>query len=360
MPPIHLKKPAFSPLTKSLQKSDEEPGTDSIEIGSEDGKMYDYVGATMADADRLISELKFLLRGWIPFGMLTGLVGEPGCGKSALALWLARTVAMGGRWFNGTRGPKPSKILWCPTESDLAITRDRMRKWKIPAEQFVLRNPDDPLESVDLTNSGHIQGIEGLISKYQTPLVVIDSLRGGHNLDENSSIVNSILKTLAETAEKTRAAILVVHHTKKLSEDEELTAGSSRGSNAIIAMFRSLLGVDRPAGPRSEWARFRLLKENLGINPGPVGFKISNAGVEFGPPPEKPQRTTAVKQRAMQFLETHLVAGEWILAAPLVEKAQAEGISENALFRARKDLGVTKEEGNVRDNDEGRSEWRLV
>src|SRR5439155_4202154 len=89
-------------------------GTDEIVIGSPiPGDEKKIQAATMADAARLISGVKFLVRGWIPFSMVTGIVAEPGVGKSAFVLWLVLTIVTAGKWLNGTQGPrKPARVLW--------------------------------------------------------------------------------------------------------------------------------------------------------------------------------------------------------------------------------------------------------
>jgi RecA-family ATPase len=227
----------------------------------------------MTDAAKLIAGVKYLVRGWIPFGMVTGFIAEPGVGKSAFALWTARTIMTGDQWFTGAVGPQPGSVLWCPTENDMAITKDRMEKWRIPFKR--LRLPfDDPLASVDLLDVTHLERIESLICKYQTKAIFVDSLRGSHDGDENSSRVGKVLKNLAEIAERTSAAVIVVHHTRKLIEGEEVTANSSRGSNSILALFRSQLGFDKPDAD-SDWVRVRMLKQNLGLAPAPFGLRIT-------------------------------------------------------------------------------------
>jgi RecA-family ATPase len=250
-------------------------GTDDIVIGS-DAEATDVEGATMADAAKLIASVLFLLKGWIPFGMITGIVAEPGNGKSAFSLWLARTIVTACMWFTGLRAlPKPARVLWCGTENDLAITLDRMRKWGIPEHGIILPFKDDPLRPIVLTDDSHLERIESLVNRYKTPAVFIDSLRGGHDGDENNSQVGRVLQSLSAIAQRTGAAFIVVHHTRKLSVDEEVTANSSRGSNAILALMRSQIGIDRP-DPESPWRRARVLKENLGLAPKPVGFRITD------------------------------------------------------------------------------------
>jgi hypothetical protein len=238
----------------------------------------------------------------------------------------------------------------------MAITLDRARKWDLPIERLLVPFDDDPLCQINLESEDHLRLIEQLICKYKTPLVVVDSLRGGHDGDENSSRVGRVLQSLAAIAERTKAAILIVHHTKKLGTDEEITANSSRGSNAILAMMRSQIGIDRP-DPGSKWCRMQVLKENLGLAPQPVGFLVTDNGLEFGAPPERPRKDTR-KQDAIDWLKATMTPG-WHLARDIHAKAKQAEFSENALQRAREDLGVTTATGCVRQRKDGLYEWCL-
>ena len=76
-----------------------------------------------------------------------------------------------------------------------------------------------------------------------------------------------------------------------MREGEEIAADSSRGSNAIVAMVRSQLGIDKP-DKDSDWCRLQMLKENLGLRPKPIGFRVTSKGIEFGEAPEKPDKET--------------------------------------------------------------------
>lgn len=302
----------------------------------------------MEDAAKLVAGVKFLLKGWIPFGMITGIVAEPGVGKSAFTLYgIVRPILTGCDWFDNSKGTgKPGCALWCGTENDIAITIDRMKKWGVPAKQLLLPFKDDPLMAVNLTDSRHLERIEAIVEKYKPRAVVVDSLRGGHDGDENNSRVGSVMQALSGMAERTRTAVIVVHHTKKLMVDEEITANSSRGSNAILAMMRSQIGIDRP-DPESKSCRVRVLKENLGIRPTPVGFDISETGLLFGSAPERPHKEKSSKRLgAEDWLRMNMVPGQWYPSQEVERNAAAFEFKGSTLQRAMDALCITQEAGN--------------
>ncbi len=289
----------------------------------------------MADVAELVAGVKFLLRDWLPFGMVTMLVGEPGCGKSALALYgLARPIVTPCNWFNCMKRPaKAGNVLLCDTEGTAAITVQRIKDWGLPAERIMVPFKDDPLLSVNLACEEHLERLEAVVRKHRIKLVIIDSLRGAHDGDDNNSRVANVLQRLAKIAERTGAAIVIIHHTRKLLDGEDVTANSSRGSNALVGLVRSQLGIDKP-DPQSEWCRLRMLKENLGIKPKPIGFRVTDKGLEFGEAPQRPRKETAEK-RASQLLLGSLKPGEPCKAADMIEDARAQGISDDALHRTK-------------------------
>src|SRR5262249_12457268 len=128
----------------------------------------------------------------------------------------------------------------------------------------------------------------------------------------------------------------VVHHSKKLHIDEDITANCSRGSNAILADFVSQIAIDQP-NPKSEWKRLQVLKENLGIRPKPVGFRPTDTGLEFGEAARRPG-----KDKATGWLRARMKTGVWYPAQLITDEAEDAGFPRTGtLERAKKDLGVT-------------------
>jgi hypothetical protein len=329
-----------------------EPGTDEIEIAQGasspgPGGEEETAAKSMADVRKRVAEVKYLVKGWIPFGMVTGVVAEPGIGKSAFVLFaIAGPVITGADWFNLTKGPEqPGYVLWCSTEYDAAINLARLKAWGFPDER-ILTPLDDELASISLTNPDHLAAIEDKICRYKVKLFVIDSLRGAHGEDENNSRIGQNVQAIAAIAERTGAAGVIVHHTRKLEPGEELTANSIRGSNAIVSMFRSTIGIDRP-DPDSDWCRGRQLKENLGLAPKPVGFLITSDGIDFGPAPDRPRKATKTDEAA-EWLLAHMQPGVAHKADELIQLADADGFAKRTIQRAAtKSLHVTK--AQVRD-----------
>ena len=334
-------------------------GTDKICIGS--GLLFpgEMKAGSMAEVMQTVDGIRYLVRGWVPSGMLSMVLAPPGYGKSAFALYgLARPIIVGGlKWFNGKWGPdKPGYVLWCDTEGTAAITVQRIKDWGLPSERIKVPFGDDVLKSVNLADEDHLAQIEAVVNRHKIRLVVIDSLRGAHGGDENSSKVAEVLQSLAAIAERTKAAIVIVHHTRKIHVDEEISADSSRGSNAITSMVRAQLAIDRP-DTGNEWCRLQMLKENLGLKPQPVGFRVTSQGLEFGEVPTKP-RTESRKASAEEWLLLSMAPAKWYPATQLLADAKRDGYSKSTIERAREALGIVKPNNVKKAGDH--SEWRYL
>lgn len=336
-------------------------GTDDIDIPtlppeeeSPEGKIYqgqrirDIEVVSMADIDKELGDLKFLIPDWIPFGLLSCLFGPPGRGKSALALWLAKTVIEGeGYWFNHTKGPKEGGyVLWCSTEHDHGLTRRRMQDWGIPKDKLLFPFKD-PYKSIDLYSDDDIKRLTDVICKAQTKLVVIDSLRGAHGFDENSSIVGRVLDKIASVAVQTRVAILIVAHAKKLAKGEGITGDSLRGTNAQEAKFRCVIGIERP-DPKRDLIAMKVVKTNLPKLPEPVGYRITDKGLEFSGAPEKPQKAIG---NVLKWLRARVPRDQWVDAKPILIEGASLNFSGATICRARKKLGIDDRKNNRK------SEW---
>ena len=180
--------------------------------------------------------------------------------------------------------------------------------------------------------------IKQVVDHYGTDLVILDSLSGGHVLDENSAEMRSILQVLAQLAAVTRTAVVVVHHTRKRSmlESASVTIDRVRGSSTITQFARSVIALWRWEEHGLEAAvRVEQIKNNLGKPQQPIGFLIGDRGLLFGRAPEEAKPYTALDE-AVDFLQEALAEPTPVSA--LYQQAEAAGISKTTLKRARKHL----------------------
>jgi hypothetical protein len=293
------------------------------------------------DVAKVIDGVRWLVPGWIPYRMLLGLVAEPKKGKSAFAIGaLIRSIVLGCDWFTGAKGlGEPRNVVYCDTERSAAINIERMRKWGLPLDR--VKTPFRDVHAVvDIDNAAHIQRIRDVVCYYEAPLVVVDSYRGAHKGEENNSKIAAGLQALGGLCEETGCACVVIHHTKKMAIDEDLTLNAARGSNAFLAAVRAQIAIDIP-DPRPNlkeaWRRVMVLGENLGIAPQPLGFRISDKGLEFG---EAPQRVRKVKEagKVEEWLAPKLTPGAIVPVAEVLAEAEQYGFSKRTVQRVATEI----------------------
>ena len=191
------------------------------------------------DADTLMSTslppLRFVIDRLLPQGVNV-LAGSSKIGKSWLALWLCLQVAKGESvWGLATHG---GTVLYLCLEDSL--TRIQSRLFQIT---------DDAPEALHFATiaAGIGEGLEEQLTNFltqhpDTSLVVIDTLQRIRNTnDSGNPYANdyrdiSVLKALAD---KHHIAILLIHHLRKLNDDDPMNmiSGTTGISGATDSNF---------------------------------------------------------------------------------------------------------------------------
>lgn len=191
------------------------------------------------DADTLLSTTlpptRFIIDRLLPQGLHI-LAGAPKVGKSWLALWLCLQVAQGTSvWdFPTHRGT----VLYLCLEDSLTCIQSRL-----------FQITDDAPEALHFTTiaAGIGEGLEEQLTNFltqypDTSLVVIDTLqRIRTGSDSGNPYANdyrdiSVLKTLAD---KHHIAILLIHHLRKMNDDDPMNmiSGTTGISGATDSNF---------------------------------------------------------------------------------------------------------------------------
>ena len=161
-------------------------------------------------------QVEFVVWDLVPRPGLTVVAGKPFVGKSLLALQLAQAVARGKPFLN--RDSIQGRVLYFILES-VMVWEDRLRKLK--SRQFdlacdvFLPHPDTRPPRVNILEADSRKWIKAVIDEVTPDLIILDPFRELHNADEDSStemkVVGDYVMSLAR-----EAAVVVVHHTKKL------------------------------------------------------------------------------------------------------------------------------------------------
>lgn len=177
----------------------------------------------------------YLCEPCIPLGGDVLLHGKRALGKTQLALTLAICVMEGRKWlgqFACLRGP----VAYIQVDMPKKLQQDRRRTLyqatnRDYGDQFLHLLSDS---KVDILTAAHAR--EEWIRRLQEHnpvLVIVDTLRKTHGLDENSSDTPVAVYGAWRALVGQRATILYVHHDRKTTEFGDLNE-SARGSGAWL------------------------------------------------------------------------------------------------------------------------------
>src|SRR5436189_1866865 len=209
----------------------------------------------------------------IPLGKITILDGDPGMGKSLLSIFIAACVSTGQPMPDGAPGKQGKVILIAPEDAAEDTIKPRVEAAGGDPSQVLMIDNMDLLNIKDTKKikinerpfslAQDLGILEQAIKQTGTILVIIDPLMAvlGRNIDSSrDQDVREVLTPLAQVAERTDCAILIIRHLNKGSSDNILYRGS--GSIGIIAAARTGLLVAHD--PDDEQKRvFATIKNNL-------------------------------------------------------------------------------------------------
>lgn len=308
--------------------------------------------------------IEWLWAGRVPLGKITLLVGDPGQGKTTLALDLAARVTTGTPFPDGTEPPMGDVVV-LTAEDGLADTiRPRLdaagadpdHVWALQAASTGKGGE----RSVSLT--ADIEGLEKWVNATEAALVIIDPLDAylqGVDTHRNAE-VRTTLAPLAAMLERTGAAAVLVHH---LNKDASTVNALYRagGSLAFVAAARAVHGVAPDPDNEGRYL-FLPIKLNIARKPEGMGYRLSDGVVLWDSEPvtvdataafsgPKPKRADSDRMtEAKDFILALLGDGRPVLQAIVEEQAEAAGISVWTLRKAKSQL--TKD-GIVRSKLDG-------
>ena len=311
------------------------------------------IAVPLISLDRIKPEhVQWLWPGRVPLGKITILQGDPGIGKSTIALDIASRVSTKQPMPDGSLSDSENAadVLLLSAEDGPADTI-RPRLDALGADQ---RRVTIPGENRHLQIPSELSLIQDALQRLDAKLCVIDPLAAFLDTSINSwnnQHVRRALAPLAGVAQQTGAAILIVDHLNKREGIPAVHRGS--GSIGFNAAARSVLMASKhPEEP--ETFVLSNVKCNLCAPPISLAYRMADANngvlkLEWlGECPFDADElvTAAFKatsnrklQAAVDWLRVRLASASAL--SKVVEKEALEmGFSARTLARARKQLGV--------------------
>ncbi len=321
--------------------------------------------------------LRWLSRGRLAAGKLTILDGDPGLGKSTLlADWAAR-VSRGQPLPDGDACP-PRGVVLLSAEDGVADTiRPRFEAAGADLDRvLVLQAVPDALSSPGIgrlpTIPDDLHRLEEAIADADAALLILDPLMaylGDHTNAHRDQDVRRALAPVAQLAERTGVAVVLVRHLNKAQNTQALYRGG--GSIGIIGAARCglLVAVD-PDDPER-----RILaptKSNLARPPVALAFRLvpmpgtdvarvewlgetGHTAAALLATPDDEARSE--RDEAKAWLHDALADGP-VAAKELRDRARRDAIADRTLDRAKAALGVrATRHGGV--GSDGHWQWAL-
>ncbi len=190
-------------------------------------------------------EIHWLWEKRIPLGKITVLDGDPGMGKSLLAINLAARVSTGQVMPDASPGQQGPVVFIAPEDGAADTLKPRLEAAGGDPSQVTLLNTIAGLDVKKIkvrrpfSLALDLDKLEGLILQKKPILVILDPLTAvlGRRLDASrDQDIREVFTPLAQLAEDTGCAILIIRHLNKRSSENPLYRGA--GSIGIIAAAR--------------------------------------------------------------------------------------------------------------------------
>lgn len=292
-----------------------------------------------------LQEVQWLWSPFIPFGKITIIQGDPGEGKTTLALRLAAACTTETQ-LPGMEKQAPFPVIYQTAEDGLGDTI-KPRLMEAGADLTKVMNIVEDGRSLTLLD----ERIEKAIVQTGAKLMILDPIQGylGDRVDMNrANEIRSVLKNVASVAERTGCAIVLVGHLNKASGSSSAYRGL--GSIDFRAAARSVLLVGRLKkephvrvivhDKSSLAAEGQSLAFSLGTEDGfhwLDGYnEISSEELLCGIAPET--KTAA----AEELIRDMLSGGEKVLCQNIFSAAKEQAISVRTVNEAKKNIdGLT-------------------
>jgi hypothetical protein len=342
------------PLTAIGQASNPGPSADRVR-----SQRNQFDAITLSEVKP--EKVDWLWPGHVPRGKPVTLDGDPGVGKSTLALTFASIVSTGGTWPDGTTCERPGAVILMSAEDGLADTivprliAAGADMTKVHAVRGVPMPPDsDGHVAMRMPTLGDVAQLRRLITDTGAALVVFDVLmaylpsRSDSHRDQD---MRALLSPLTALAEETGCTMLLLRHLTK-GKGEAMYRGG--GSIGIVGAARvGLIAAPDPDEP--EQRVLAVLKNNLAAKAPALTYRLTPADngvarVEWIGETEHDAESLLGEHdgggglnAAQAWLEDHLIEQGRAPSRDVKAAARKAGFSERTIQRAAGKLRVVPE-----------------
>lgn len=296
-------------------------------------------------------DTKWLWYPYLPLGKIVLMQGDPGQGKTTLALFIAAIISSGQQFYDETPfGVRvPATVIYQTAEDGLADTiKPRLESMKPDFKNiFVI---DEDKQGLTLADSR----IEAVLIDKSPKLFVIDPLQAylGADVDmHKANQVRPIMSKIGALAEKYSCTFLFIVHPPKMAAK---ALYSSLGTIDIPAVARSILAVGSdPENP--EQRVMAHVKSSLAKHGSSILFSIDReSGVTWdgyssltpddvmsARRQEGRGKPSAALEEAIEFLVDVITPEGYAERDEIIKQAEAKGVKKSTLYNAKKEAKIS-------------------
>lgn len=298
-------------------------------------------------------KIEWIWKPYIASGKITILQGDPGDGKSTLALKLCSVLtSTDSKDIIDGIIKEPINVIYQSAEDSPEDTiKPKLNKLKSNSDRLMYVVND---EIIDLSSNA----LKRIIDEANAKLVVLDPLQSFFKKGENMLVatdVRKMMKNLTKIAYETDCAILLIGHLNKSEGKKDLYRGL--GSIDLTAVARSVLYLKR-SDLDSKVRIMYQIKNSLAAEGNPIAYRLDDKKgmIWLGKYTNEELVTEkATKDKltvAKEFLLKLLSNVDKLEVNEIKELSNNYSISYRTLIRAKKDLEIE----SIREN--GKWFWK--
>lgn len=317
-----------------------------------------------------LNPVEWVWPGWLPRGKFALIAGQPGTGKTTIAISLAAKVTSGGAFPDGSRCEQGNVLIWSGEDdvSDTLLPRlvaagaDRARCYFVTAARVGTEIlPFDPARDMRalLDAIDEIGGVNLLIVDPVVSAVTGDS--------HKNTEVRRALQPLVDLADETGAVVLGISHFAKGGQGQDPTQRVI-GSVAFAAVARVVMVAAKVRAEGGVDTRvFARTKSNVGPDGGGFEYTLQMTQIEAGidashvvwgsavdgsarellTDPDAHQEGSGTK--AVDLLRQCLAGPGWFPAKEVTKAMTDAGLTKKQIWAATKKISVSKRKGAMSD-----------
>lgn len=331
-------------------------------------------------ADLTPEPVRWLWPNWLALGKLHILAGAPGQGKTTIALAMAATVTVGGRWPDGSRCQPGNVLVWSGEDDPadtllprlLAAGADKHRVYFVSGTRL-----NGEVQSFDPARD--MAALEAqAVAIGGVSLIMVDPVVSAVAGDSHKNTeVRRALQPLVDLASRMNAAAVGISHFSKGGQGSD-PASRVVGSIAFTAVARVVLVAAKVKSEDGNNDRRILARGKSNIGPDDGGFEyhieqseplpgIKVSYIAWGKSVEGsarellsdaddlPSTENDTTDDAADMLRAELTGETWTGADAASTPLKAAGFTKKQIWNASKKLAVIRKKGGMG----GGWYWRL-